>query len=150
MSEIVEMVNSNPKLILNKSDENIKTNLHLLDSLKASDTILCPQSAVHLAEIYWEHKFAVDELITHKDEISIGEDDFKKIVFRYTFIIDSLEEICGLDEENGGNMAMCVDAIKDNRILDFSDFTEKSDMIHLKIRQPDEDVSLKSKLRNLF
>lgn len=150
MNEIVEMINSNPKLILNKSDENIKTNMHLLDLLKASDTILCPQSAVELAEIYWEHKFAVDELLTHKDEIAIGEDNLKEIVFRYTFICDSLEEICRLDEENGGNMAMCVDAIKDKRSLDFSDFTEKSDMIHLKIRQSDEDISLKSRLRNLF
>lgn len=150
MSGIVEIINSNPKMIFNKSDENIKTNMRLLDIFRDSDTLLCPQSAVELAEIYWEHKFAVDELLTHKDEIAIGKDDFKEIVFRYTFICDSLEKICSLDEKNGGSMALCVNTIKDKRSLDFSDFREKSDMIHLKIRQSDEDVSLKSRLRNLF
>ena len=101
MSGIVEIINSNPKMIFNKSDENIKTNMRLLDIFRDSDTLLCPQSAVELAEIYWEHKFAVDELLTHKDEIAIGKDDFKEIVFRYTFICDSLEKICSLDEKTG-------------------------------------------------
>lgn len=150
MSGIVEIINSNPKMIFNKSDENIKTNMRLLDIFRDSDTLLCPQSAVEVAEIYWEHKFAVDELLTHKDEIAIGKDDFKEIVFRYTFICDSLEKICSLDEKNGGSRALCANTIKDKRSLDFSDFREKSDMIHLKIRQSNEDVSLKSRLRNLF
>jgi len=97
-----------------------------------------------VAEIYWENRFAVDELLTCVDEIAIDEDDFKGIVFRYVFICDSLEEICRLDEENGGSMVMCVDAIKVKRSLDFRDFREKSDMIHLKIGQSDDDVSFNS------
>ena len=87
MIEIVEIINSNPKLILNKSDENIKTNMRLLDIFRDSDTLLCPQSAVELAEIYWEHKFAVDELLTREDELPLV-----KMILRKSFL-DTLSNV---------------------------------------------------------
>ena len=87
MIEIVEIINSNPKLILNKSDENIKTNLWLFDIFRASNTILCSQSAVEMAEIYWKHSFAVDELLTREDELPLV-----KMILRKSFL-DTLSNV---------------------------------------------------------
>ena len=55
-----------------------------------------------------------------------------------------------MDDANGGNMGMCVDAIREDKLLDFSDFTEKADMIHLKFSDYDEDFSFISKLKRKF
>lgn len=52
MSEIVEKINSNPKLILNKADENMQTNIHLIVKLKSSYAMFALQSVVELAVLF--------------------------------------------------------------------------------------------------
>lgn len=138
--KFIDWINNQHEFIIQKLRSNANTWQSLLDDLKDKQAILCPQSALELAQIKFEYEDTKKSLHQCKDKITIPKDDLHKINQLLNGGIVMLNEITNVDFNNGGNLGVFIESMAKEIPIDIEMVNVNDNMIGLDFHQYQDKI----------
>lgn len=143
MEQFIKWVEENPDLIIDKCKSNIKTFETLEADIVIDSSILCPSTALELAEIFEEYLNLLAILDVH--EVRLPSDVIEDIRRLAKESLTKLLEVATVESYNNGNLALFINTVA-NKVpvpTDIASLVNVNDnMISLNFRTYEEGVVL--------
>ena len=142
MEQFIKWIEENPDLIIDKCKSNIKTFETLEADIVIDSSILCPSTALELAEIFEEYLNLLAILDVH--EVRLPSDVIEDIRLAKESLTKLLE-VATVESYNNGNLALFINTVA-NKVPVPTDIaslvTVNDNMISLNFRSYEEGVVL--------
>lgn len=143
MEQFIKWIEENPDLIIDKCKSNIKTFGTLEADIVIDNSILCPTTALELAEIFEEYLNLLAILDVH--EVKLPSDVIEDIRRLAKESLTKLLEVASVEANNNGNLALFINTVA-NKVpvpTDIASLVNVNDnMISLNFRTYEEGVVL--------
>lgn len=143
MEQFIKWIEENPDLIIDKCKSNIKTFETLEADIVIDSSILCPSTALELAEIFEEYLNLLAILDVH--EVRLPSDVIEDIRRLAKESLTKLLEVATVESYNNGNLALFINTVA-NKVPVPTDIaslvTVNDNMISLNFRSYEEGVVL--------
>ena len=143
MEQFIKWIEENPDLIIDKCKSNIKTFGTLEADIVIDSSILCPSTALELAEIFEEYLNLLAILDVH--EVRLPSDVIEDIRRLAKESLTKLLDVATVESYNNGNLALFINTVA-NKVPVPTDIaslvTVNDNMISLNFRSYEEGVVL--------
>ena len=143
MEQFIKWIEENPDLIIDKCKSNIKTFGTLEADIVIDSSILCPTTALELAEIFEEYLNLLAILDVH--EVRLPSDVIEDIRRLAKESLTKLLDVATVESYNNGNLALFINTVA-NKVPVPTDIaslvTVNDNMISLNFRSYEEGVVL--------
>ena len=142
MEDLIKWLEANPDLIIAKTKSNISTFEELEATIVIEHKILCPSTALELAEIFEEELNLLAVLDIHEVELP---SDVKETIVRLTKAsLTKMLDVATVEANNNGNLALFINTVA-NKVpvpTNIADLVNVNDnMISLNFRSHEEGVT---------
>lgn len=141
MEDFIEWLENNPDLIIDKANNNISTFEELEAEVVIENKILCPSTALELAEIFEEYLnlLAVLESV----EVELPSDVKEELKVLSDKSLTKLLGIASAEAKNNGNLALFINIVANkvevpSNLPDLVNFN--GNMIHIDFKNYEEGV----------
>ena len=140
MKDLIAWLEGNPDLVIDK----LKTNLNTFDNLEAEivieHKILCPSTALELAEIFEEYLNTMAVLLLHSEKIKIPSSKLDKMNFLFMEGLSKLTDLANAEAKNNGNLALFIGVITEEKPFNIGMVNFSEDMININFKSHEEGV----------
>ena len=141
MEQLIKWLEENPDLVIAKTKNNLATFEELEATIVIENKILCPSSALELAEIFEEELNLLAVLYVHEVELP---SDVKETIVRLTEkSLTKLTDLAEVESNNYGNLALFINTITAKEpvpnVLNLVNITDN--MISLNFKSHEEGVT---------
>ena len=143
MEGFINWIEKNPDLIIRKCRKNIATFEELEADIVIDKAILCPSTALELAEVFEEHLNLLAVLYAH--EVRLPSDVKETIVRLTEKILTKLTDLAEAEANNYGNLALFINIVtaKESVPSNIADLVNVTDnMISLNFKGYEEEVTV--------
>ena len=139
MQDFIKWLEMNYTLVIDKLKKNKGTFIDLEAEVVILDKILCPSTALELAEIYEEYLNTIAVLEVY--EVNVPKDVRTEVIELSKEGLTKLTELAKLEAKNNGNLLLFINAVIEKTPLSIDVVNVSDNMISLDFKTYEEGVA---------
>ena len=138
MEQLIKWLEANPDLVIAKLKKNEETFINLETDVVILNKILCPSTALELAEIYEEYLNTIAVLEIY--EVNLPSDVKARLKKLFKEGLVKLTELAEKEANNDGNFSLFINAVIEKEPVPMELINITNNMVGLNFRSHEEGV----------
>ena len=140
MEDFIKWLESNYNLVIQKLKNNLKTYEELEADVVIEHKILCPSTALELAEIFEEYVNTTAVLFIHEENIDVPSDKLEELTSLTMEGLSKLKDLANAEAKLNGNLALFIGVITEDKPFNIGMVNYTDNMISINFRSYEEGV----------
>ena len=140
MEDFIKWLESDYNLVIQKLKKNLKTYEELEADVVIENKILCPSTALELAEIFEEYVNTTAVLFINEENIDVPSDKLEELTTLTMKGLSKLKDLANAEAKLNGNLALFIGVITEDKPFNIGMVNYTDNMISINFRSYEEGV----------